>query len=437
MQDAFAVALERWPRDGVPANPAAWIVTVARNRAIDRIRRRAALGRARGWRSSAAGGAGRGRRRTPSEREPDPRRAAAADLHLLPSGARARGARRADPADARRAHDGRGRARVPGLRARDGAAARAREGEDPRRGIALRAAARRGPAGAAGGGAGDALPGLQRGLRRDGRRRAGPARAVRRGDPPRARAVRADARRAGGARAAGADAPARLAPRRPRRTPAGALVLLADQDRSRWDRAAIAEGMDARSSARSRSARPRPLRCCRPSIAAEHARRRAPRTPTGRAIAVVYARLRRARPRARWSRSTARSRWRWPTARRRASRSPTSSPTRSTATTCCTPPARTCCAGSAATPRPRPPTARAGARGRAGRARLPPRAPRRARANGGIVGSGVRPRIDGILVHVSTDQLHARGRERALRAAPSPRPPSRGWPRPPRRPSPP
>jgi RNA polymerase sigma-70 factor, ECF subfamily len=33
------VALERWPRDGVPANPGAWVVTTARNRAIDRIRR--------------------------------------------------------------------------------------------------------------------------------------------------------------------------------------------------------------------------------------------------------------------------------------------------------------------------------------------------------------------------------------------------------------
>ena len=38
MQDAFLIALERWPRDGVPANPAAWIVTAARNRAIDRLR---------------------------------------------------------------------------------------------------------------------------------------------------------------------------------------------------------------------------------------------------------------------------------------------------------------------------------------------------------------------------------------------------------------
>jgi len=39
VQDAFATALERWPRDGLPRNPGAWIVTTARNRAIDRIRR--------------------------------------------------------------------------------------------------------------------------------------------------------------------------------------------------------------------------------------------------------------------------------------------------------------------------------------------------------------------------------------------------------------
>jgi RNA polymerase sigma-70 factor (ECF subfamily) len=39
VQDAFVVALERWPVSGVPENPAAWIVTAARNRAIDRIRR--------------------------------------------------------------------------------------------------------------------------------------------------------------------------------------------------------------------------------------------------------------------------------------------------------------------------------------------------------------------------------------------------------------
>ncbi len=37
--DAFVAALETWPRDGIPANPGAWITTAARNRALDRIRR--------------------------------------------------------------------------------------------------------------------------------------------------------------------------------------------------------------------------------------------------------------------------------------------------------------------------------------------------------------------------------------------------------------
>jgi RNA polymerase sigma-70 factor, ECF subfamily len=38
-QDAFAQALERWPRDGVPRRPGAWLTTTARNRALDRLRR--------------------------------------------------------------------------------------------------------------------------------------------------------------------------------------------------------------------------------------------------------------------------------------------------------------------------------------------------------------------------------------------------------------
>ncbi len=42
-QDAFAMAAERWPRDGVPGNPRAWLMTTARNRAMDRIRRDRAL----------------------------------------------------------------------------------------------------------------------------------------------------------------------------------------------------------------------------------------------------------------------------------------------------------------------------------------------------------------------------------------------------------
>jgi RNA polymerase sigma-70 factor, ECF subfamily len=42
-QEAFAAAAERWPRDGTPPNPGAWLVITARNRAIDRIRRDRAL----------------------------------------------------------------------------------------------------------------------------------------------------------------------------------------------------------------------------------------------------------------------------------------------------------------------------------------------------------------------------------------------------------
>jgi RNA polymerase sigma-70 factor (ECF subfamily) len=41
--EAFAIAAERWPRDGEPANPAGWLITTARNRAIDRLRRQQVL----------------------------------------------------------------------------------------------------------------------------------------------------------------------------------------------------------------------------------------------------------------------------------------------------------------------------------------------------------------------------------------------------------
>jgi RNA polymerase sigma-70 factor, ECF subfamily len=42
-QEAFAIAAERWPASGLPANPGAWLVTTGRNRAIDRIRRERTL----------------------------------------------------------------------------------------------------------------------------------------------------------------------------------------------------------------------------------------------------------------------------------------------------------------------------------------------------------------------------------------------------------
>jgi RNA polymerase sigma-70 factor (ECF subfamily) len=41
VQDAFTVALQRWPADGTPPSPSGWIITTARNRAIDRLRREA------------------------------------------------------------------------------------------------------------------------------------------------------------------------------------------------------------------------------------------------------------------------------------------------------------------------------------------------------------------------------------------------------------
>jgi RNA polymerase sigma-70 factor (ECF subfamily) len=45
-QDAFERALERWPRDGIPSSPVAWLKTTARNRALDRLRR-ASVGQAK------------------------------------------------------------------------------------------------------------------------------------------------------------------------------------------------------------------------------------------------------------------------------------------------------------------------------------------------------------------------------------------------------
>ena len=45
VQDAFTAALERWPLDGEPRNPGAWIVTTAKNKAIDRLRRDRTLAR--------------------------------------------------------------------------------------------------------------------------------------------------------------------------------------------------------------------------------------------------------------------------------------------------------------------------------------------------------------------------------------------------------
>src|SRR5881628_1221636 len=45
LQEAFAAALEQWPMSGTPGNPASWLVSTARHKAIDRLRGRARLAR--------------------------------------------------------------------------------------------------------------------------------------------------------------------------------------------------------------------------------------------------------------------------------------------------------------------------------------------------------------------------------------------------------
>jgi RNA polymerase sigma-70 factor (ECF subfamily) len=55
VQEAFAVALQRWPDDGVPPSPAGWIITTARNRAIDRLRREASRAERQGEAARLAG----------------------------------------------------------------------------------------------------------------------------------------------------------------------------------------------------------------------------------------------------------------------------------------------------------------------------------------------------------------------------------------------
>ena len=60
LHDAFASAVEQWPKEGVPANPRAWLVSAGRFKAIDAMRRRArfdaslaSAGRAAGYANAA------------------------------------------------------------------------------------------------------------------------------------------------------------------------------------------------------------------------------------------------------------------------------------------------------------------------------------------------------------------------------------------------
>src|SRR3954453_10019347 len=57
LQDAFTAAVERWPVDGVPANPRAWLISTGRFKAIDSLRRRARFDRSLGPLAEQLGGA--------------------------------------------------------------------------------------------------------------------------------------------------------------------------------------------------------------------------------------------------------------------------------------------------------------------------------------------------------------------------------------------
>ena len=280
MQDAFAKALELWPAQGLPAAPAAWLTTVARRRAVDLLP--GAPPGPQHRRATRHGGARAGRRRCrPGRHVGSRRRSPAPGVHLLPPGARPRGAGGADAAHARRPDDAGDRARLPRAGGDHGAAAGAGQAQDPRRRDPVPgAAARRScPSGSRrccavvylvfnegyAASAGDAL------VRRDLC-----AEAIRLGrllaelmpDEPEARGpARADA-------AAGR-------PPRARIDAGGELVLLEDQDRSRWDRGADRRGPGA---LLERGAAPGPAR----AVPAAGGDRRAPcrgasapRRPTG------------------------------------------------------------------------------------------------------------------------------------------------------------
>src|SRR5688572_2831822 len=121
VQEAFAVALRKWPGDGLPPNPGGWITTTARNRAIDRLRResrgRELLGEV------AVLSPGNDDPGLPEEVGPVPDDRASPHLHLLPPGTLHGSAGGAHPPPARRPVDQGGRTILPGGRTDDGATA--------------------------------------------------------------------------------------------------------------------------------------------------------------------------------------------------------------------------------------------------------------------------------------------------------------------------
>ena len=238
-QEAFAQALRTWPRDGVPRKPGAWLTTTARNRALDRLRRRATeTARLRDALVLSPP-------EDPAGTADDDESGIADDrLRLIFTCCHP-----ALPLEARVAltlrtlaglTHGRDRPGVPGARADHGQAPGPGQAQDPRCRHPLPGAARAPAARADRRRAGRALPAVQRGLRGQLGRRPGPPAAVRRGHP---------AGRVLGQLMPGEPETAGVLAlmlfhdaRRDARVDAdGELITLEDQDRARWNRPQIEE----------------------------------------------------------------------------------------------------------------------------------------------------------------------------------------------------
>ena len=199
VQEAFAIAVQRWPTSGLPPSPAGWIITTARNRAIDRLRRESSRND-RQQQALLVHASDESVEVGPVD--DDQLRLIFTCCHPC---AQPRGAGRADPPTDRRIADPGDRPCAVGVRADDGAATGARQEQDSRRQHPVPSAARRRTARPSPIGARRRVPHLQRRPHRNQWRRADPRRPVRRGHSPRPPARRADARRGrgpGSARAA-------------------------------------------------------------------------------------------------------------------------------------------------------------------------------------------------------------------------------------------
>ena len=200
-----STALERWPRDGIPPNPGAWLTATAKHRAIDLMRRNSTLQDKYALLARSSTGEGADADLDAEVDDDDRRRPAEPDVHVLPPGA---------PTEARVAltlrmlgglttpEIARG---VPRARADRRPADLAREADARRGGRAVRGAGRRRARGAAGVRARGRLPRCStRATPRRGRRLDAPG-ADGGGAAARARARRPAPGRARGPRAGGAD----------------------------------------------------------------------------------------------------------------------------------------------------------------------------------------------------------------------------------------